>query len=85
MLATSLTTSTWSLHHDDVKLHRTRSVNKLFTTTTCPPYGKSATLLTGYAPTLAEKPVQIKVEYARPLLTSATVKKADACSPPCCW
>ena len=74
MLAVTNACSTWSLHSDDVKLMtQTRSVERMYSSRTIPPYGKKATVLSGYSPSFAPKPVQIKIEYARPLLVSAKV------------
>lgn len=74
MLAATNSTLTWCLHHDDVKMRTpTRSVERLFNTRTIPPYDKTISVLSGYAPSLAKNPVQIKVEYSRSVFVSAKV------------
>lgn len=50
---------------------QTRSVTAEWHTITSPPYGKSTTSVVGHHPSLANKPLHIKVEYQRPTNISA--------------
>ena len=77
MLSVTFATSTWSRNFDDTKHGgmnaKQNKVQRLYDTRTVKPYGKTISILSGYEPRLVDKPVQIKVEYARPRFISATV------------
>jgi len=77
MLSVTFATSTWSRNFDDTKHGgmnaKHNKVQRLYDTRTVKPYGKTISILSGYEPRLVDKPVQIKVEYARPRFISATV------------
>jgi hypothetical protein len=76
MLAVTCATNTWSAR-DDIKMRQTqhRSVQPVMHTITVPPYGNSTTSVVGHLPRLANKPVEIKIEYARPINISAAVRE----------
>lgn len=78
MLSVTFATSTWSRNFDDTKHGgmnaKHNKVQRLYDTRTVKPYGKTISILSGYEPRLVDKPVQIKVEYARPRFISATNK-----------
>ena len=82
MLVCTSAASTWS-NLDTVKLTQaqTRSVTPVYNTVTrrvydVPGMKKSTVQLVRHIPSLVDKPVQIKVEYARPKHITATLTNA---------
>lgn len=74
MLACTNACSTWS-KGDELKMLQTqvRSVRPMHSTIKVPPYGKPHTFLVGHSPSFSNKPVLVKIEYARPSFVSAKV------------
>jgi len=77
MFASTSAASLWSTSDDiNMRVTHVRSVRAEYKTITSGPYGKSTKMLVGHHPTLANKPVLVKVEYARPMNIAAAVSNS---------